>query len=128
VQVDIYLAGPTTDALLAGGVLYGPGNPPESLIPGGWGTAYTVTQGPACEPEPSPTPTVTPTPTPTETVAPTPSPEPTPTVTVISDPVPDVAVLATTGIDAGWGLLIALATIAAGVELVWFVRAARTQR
>jgi hypothetical protein len=47
-QVDIYYNSPTTASLIAGTVLNGPNSPPEDLIPGGWGTAYKLVQGPAC--------------------------------------------------------------------------------
>ena len=47
-QVDIYYNSPTTASLIAGEHLDGPNNPPEDLIPGGWGIAYKLVQGPAC--------------------------------------------------------------------------------
>jgi hypothetical protein len=56
-QVDIYYNSAETAALINGGELYGPNdggtpssneNLPEDLIPGGWGTAYKLVQGPAC--------------------------------------------------------------------------------
>jgi hypothetical protein len=47
-QVDIYYNSPTTASLIAGQHLDGPNNPPEDLIPGGWGVAYKLVQGPAC--------------------------------------------------------------------------------
>lgn len=40
-QIDGYKAGPTTDALIAGGVLYGPSNPAEDLAYGAPGTEAT---------------------------------------------------------------------------------------
>jgi hypothetical protein len=51
-QVDVYLTGDVTTALIAGGKLYGPNNPREALIRGGWGVAYKVMQTAACPPEP----------------------------------------------------------------------------
>lgn len=51
-QVDVYNDNATTASLIAGAHLDGPGNPPESLIAGGWGTAYKLIQGPACPPAP----------------------------------------------------------------------------
>lgn len=50
-QVDIYNDNATTTALVAGGHLDGPGNPAESLVPGGWGTAYKLVQTAACPPD-----------------------------------------------------------------------------
>lgn len=50
-QVDVYIDNEITAALIAGGVLYGPGNPPESLIPGGWGVAYKLLQTGNCPDE-----------------------------------------------------------------------------
>jgi hypothetical protein len=47
-QVDIYYNSPTTASLIAGEHLDGPNNPPEDLIPGSWGVAYKLVQGPAC--------------------------------------------------------------------------------
>jgi hypothetical protein len=47
-QVDIYYNSPTTASLIAGEHLDGPNNPPEDLIPGDWGVAYKLVQGPAC--------------------------------------------------------------------------------
>jgi hypothetical protein len=49
-QIDVYYDNATTDSLLAGGFLNGPGNPPEALIPGGWNVAYKLVHivGPAC--------------------------------------------------------------------------------
>lgn len=40
-QIDGYKAGPTTDALIAGGVLFGPSNPAEDLAHGAPGTEAT---------------------------------------------------------------------------------------
>lgn len=51
-QVDVYLTGDVTAALIAGGKLYGPNDPHEALIPGGCGVAYKVMQTAACPPEP----------------------------------------------------------------------------
>lgn len=51
-QLDANLTGPVVTALIAGGHLDGPGNPPEALIPGGWGVAYKLIQTPACVPVP----------------------------------------------------------------------------
>ncbi len=39
-QVDVYFDDATTEALIAGGVLNGPSDPPEHLIPGGYGSAW----------------------------------------------------------------------------------------
>lgn len=47
-QIDQYWSGPVTDALIGGGVLYGPNNPQEDLIPGGDGVAYKVVTVAAC--------------------------------------------------------------------------------
>jgi len=47
-QIDIYNSGPITDALIAGGVLVGPNNPQEDLIPGGDNVAYHVINTAAC--------------------------------------------------------------------------------
>ncbi len=47
-QVDIYYNSQITTNLIAGGYLDGPNNPQEDLIPGGWGVAYKLVQGPAC--------------------------------------------------------------------------------
>lgn len=52
-QVDIYNDNDTTTTLIAGAHLDGPNNPAESLISGGWGTAYKLLQGPACPPPPT---------------------------------------------------------------------------
>lgn len=41
-QIDVYFDTETTDSLIAGGVLYGPGRPDEDLIPGSWGVAYKL--------------------------------------------------------------------------------------
>jgi len=46
----VYKAGQTTEHLLEGGVLYGPSNPPEALIPGGVGTAWKLVQTKPCAP------------------------------------------------------------------------------
>jgi hypothetical protein len=40
IQVDVYTKDDVTAALIAGGVLHGPNNPTEHLIPGGEGTAW----------------------------------------------------------------------------------------
>lgn len=88
-QVDVYRYGTEgdqtkVDALIKGGVLTAPNNPPEPLIPGGLGTAWKFVNAGECEtatPTPTPTPTpseTTPTPTPSESSA-TPTPTPTPT-------------------------------------------------
>jgi hypothetical protein len=53
-QVDIYYNSPTTASLIGGHHLDGPNTPPEDLIPGGWGTAYKLVQGPACAPTTNP--------------------------------------------------------------------------
>ena len=47
-QVDIYYNSQITTNLINGGYLDGPNNPQEDLIPGGWGVAYKLVQGPAC--------------------------------------------------------------------------------
>ena len=47
-QLDLNYAGEKVDNLIETGVLYGPNNPPEDLIPGGWGTAYKLIQTPPC--------------------------------------------------------------------------------
>lgn len=49
-QVDIYFDSSTTASLIASHHLAGPNSPPEDLIPGGWGVAYKLVQGPACAP------------------------------------------------------------------------------
>lgn len=50
-QIDIYYDDETTAALIAGGVLYGPNNPTEHLIPGGLGTAWKFKKvGNSCNP------------------------------------------------------------------------------
>lgn len=49
-QLDLYNSGPVTDALVAGGILYGPSDPQEDLIGGGDGVAYMVVTTPACVP------------------------------------------------------------------------------
>ena len=50
-QIDIYYDDATTTALIAGGVLYGPNNPTEHLIPGGLGTAWKFKKvGNTCNP------------------------------------------------------------------------------
>jgi len=51
-QIDVYIDDATTDALIAGGVLYGPNNPTEHLISGGEGTAWKFVhlQAEACPP------------------------------------------------------------------------------
>ncbi len=82
-QVDVYKYGTESDqakvdALIKGGVLTAPNNPPEPLIPGGLGTAWKFVNAGECEtstPTPSPSDSSdTPTPTPSETTAtPTPS-------------------------------------------------------
>ncbi|HEX4444330.1 MAG TPA: hypothetical protein VHZ81_12210 [Galbitalea sp.] len=54
-QVDIYYNSPTTASLIQGGFLDGPNNPPEDLIPGGWGVAYKLVQGPKCATPVTPT-------------------------------------------------------------------------
>lgn len=51
-QIDANYTGPVVASLIAGGVLYGPGNPPEALIPGGWDVAYKLIKTPDCVPEP----------------------------------------------------------------------------
>jgi hypothetical protein len=48
VQFDVYVAGTVSDALIAGGHLDGPNNPPEALIDGGWGVAYKVAASRPC--------------------------------------------------------------------------------
>jgi hypothetical protein len=103
-QIDVYkyttkADRKAVDKLQAGGFLNGPGNPPEPLIAGGWGTAYKlVDKGVCVTPTPTPTPTVTPTPTPTETATPTPTPSetvtPTPTPTQTT-PTPEPSVTPT---------------------------------
>lgn len=59
-QVDRYLVGPTTDALLAGGVLYGPGNPAEALDYAHpfqpEGQPYKYVKAPDCKPTKPPQP------------------------------------------------------------------------
>lgn len=86
-QVDVYKYGTESDkakvdALIKGGVLTAPNNPPEPLIPGGLGTAWKFVNAGVCEtatPTPSPSDSSdTPTPTPSET---TQTPTPTPTAT-----------------------------------------------
>lgn len=154
-QVDIYKYTTESDrakvdALIAGGVLKGPGNPPEPLIPGGWGTAYKLVNAGTCEtatPTPTPTETTpTPTPTPTETTptptpttsSPTPTPTPTPT-SATPTPTPSVttttpapttstpssppATLARTG-GPGTGIyaLIALVMLAIGGAITYLTR------
>lgn len=113
-QVDVYKYGTDSDkakvdALIAGGVLKGPNNPPEPLISGGIGVAWKFVNAGECEttspspsdssgsPSPSPsesssTPTPTPsgssdTPTPTPTTD-TPTPTPTQTTTQPGTPTP----------------------------------------
>lgn len=49
-QIDVYKNDSATTNLINGGVLYGPGNPPESLINGGWGTAYKLVNNGTCRP------------------------------------------------------------------------------
>ncbi|UTT63544.1 hypothetical protein [Microcella humidisoli] len=49
-QLDKYFEGETTTNLIAGGFLNGPNNPEEDLVPGGWGVAYRLAQGPNCDP------------------------------------------------------------------------------
>lgn len=51
-QIDVYITGPVTSALIAGGTLHSPGNPPEALLPGGWGVAYKLVQTAPCAPAP----------------------------------------------------------------------------
>jgi hypothetical protein len=55
-QVDQYNTGTVTDSLIAGGILYGPSNPPEALIHGGSGTAWKVLTTPPCVENPEPEP------------------------------------------------------------------------
>ncbi|MEO7121817.1 MAG: hypothetical protein ABI400_01605, partial [Lacisediminihabitans sp.] len=43
-QVDLYNDDAITTSLIAGKILTQPHTPPESLIPGGWGTAYKLIQ------------------------------------------------------------------------------------
>lgn len=151
-QVDIYKYTTESDRnkvdnLIAGGVLNGPNNPPEPLIPGGWGTAYKLVNAGTCEtatPTPTPTPSeTTPTPTPTETTeSPTPTPtetseSPTPTPTSsTSTPTPTTSsststptpsgstpeepptTLAKTGFDPRLFSLLALVLIPIGIGLV----------
>lgn len=50
VQQDVYIKGEVTTALIAAGHLNGPNDPAEALMPGGWGTSYTVFQTAACPP------------------------------------------------------------------------------
>ena len=54
-QVDVYVDNETSASLIAGGVLYGPNNPAEPLIPGGSGTAwkYVKIVAPECPPPPT---------------------------------------------------------------------------
>ena len=47
-QVDVYHNDDTTVALVAGKHLDGPNDPHESLIGGGWGSAYKLILNPAC--------------------------------------------------------------------------------
>lgn len=47
-QIDIYIPGPATDSLIAGGFLNGPGDPAEALMPGGWDVAYKLVQTEPC--------------------------------------------------------------------------------
>lgn len=47
-QIDANLTVPGIAEVIAGGVLNGPGDPFEALIPGGWGVAYKLIQTPAC--------------------------------------------------------------------------------
>lgn len=51
-QVDGYNDNATTRSLIAGAVLNGPGNPPESLWGGGWGEAYKLVKTADCPPPP----------------------------------------------------------------------------
>lgn len=55
IQVDVYIDNATTDSLIAGGVLHGPSDPDEDLIPGGEGTAWKFVH---LETEDCPTPPV----------------------------------------------------------------------
>ncbi len=104
-QVDVYRYDTDSDkakvdALIAGGVLTAPNNPPEPLISGGLGTAWKFVNAGECDttsPSPSPSES-TPTPTPSETTAiPTPTPSestgtPTPTPTTsTSTPAPSTS-------------------------------------
>lgn len=52
-QVDVYHNDQVTRSTITGGVLKGPNDPGESLIPGGWGIAYKVVKvvGIPCEPD-----------------------------------------------------------------------------
>jgi hypothetical protein len=51
-QVDVYRNDQVTRSTITGGVLKGPNDPGESLVPGGWGVAYKVVKvvGIPCEP------------------------------------------------------------------------------
>lgn len=54
-QVDLYDDSATTTALIAGGVLHGPNNPPEDFpSPSGWGVTYKLIQNADCETTPNP--------------------------------------------------------------------------
>lgn len=53
-QIDVYTDDEVTDALIAGGVLYGPSNPDENLIPGGEGTAWKFIESAPCPDEANP--------------------------------------------------------------------------
>jgi hypothetical protein len=113
-QIDVYYNDKTTRELIKGGVLTGPNNPPESLVPGGQGVAYIAkfencpeetpspspSSSPTSEPSPSPSespsaspsdspePSATPTPEPTATPTPEPSVTPTPEPSVTPTPEP----------------------------------------
>lgn len=58
-QLDKYFESETTTNLIEGGFLTGPNNPDEDLVPGGWGVAYRLVQGPNCDPPTLPTINVT---------------------------------------------------------------------
>jgi len=51
-QVDVYKDSAKTDALIAAGTLYAPGNPPEDHVPGaGWNYSYKLVKiGNSCDP------------------------------------------------------------------------------
>jgi len=54
-QVDLYNDSPTTTALIAGGVLNGPNNPPEDFpSPSGWGVTYKLIKNADCQTTPNP--------------------------------------------------------------------------